>query len=190
MATPPLTAAARSNTSSTLSGKTGTAIPNSLNLAMPPSGYINSLMCVNAASVCFASFHACRLLGPHSCFPSIVSQPMKSISFTSSSLLAKQPSTAISGAWFPSKNAVSISTPLTLPLATPSRIITQSNGAGLCRRVSQPSYHAPAWVYTPGFRTGGVGVVRLEASANHSSEHDKIQEPSGFEMRSRMKQEC
>jgi hypothetical protein len=84
----------------------------------------------------------------------------------------------------PSKKAVSISMPRIRPDATPSRITTQSNGSELCLRVSHPSYQAPAWVKTPGLRTGGVGVVRFSAAANHSSEHARIREPRGLDIRS------
>lgn len=37
---------------------------------------------------------------------------------------------------------------------------------------------------TPGFRTGGVGVMRFSAAANHSSLKETIFEPRGAEMRS------
>jgi hypothetical protein len=39
---------------------------------------------------------------------------------------ANVPWTATSGAWFPVKNAVSTSQPMTIPLPTPSLITTQS----------------------------------------------------------------
>lgn len=37
---------------------------------------------------------------------------------------------------------------------------------------------------TPGRRTGGVGVVRLDAGANHSSEQARTEEEREEEMRS------
>jgi hypothetical protein len=133
------------------------------------------------------SNHPCRWLGPHSCFDSIVSQPAYPGFFNSSSSFSsviKAPSTATSGAWLPLKKAVSISTPATFPLAVPSRSTTQSAGSILCRRVSQPSYQAPACVKTPGLRIGGVGVMRFSAAANHSSLKERILDPRGADMRS------
>lgn len=62
--------------------------------------------------------------------------------------------------------------------------MTQSYGAGLCRRVSHPSYHAPVGTKTPGRRIGGLGVVRLDAGANHSSEKARTDEERAEEMRS------
>lgn len=55
-------------------------------------------------------------------------------------------------------------------------MITQSNGRGLCRRVSQPSYHAPVAIYTPGRWTGACGEMRLEAGAKYSSEVERMRE--------------
>jgi hypothetical protein len=129
-----------------------------------------------------------RCEGPQVCLLRIVSQPVKEGALTASSSSAdvmKAPSTAISGAWLPLKKAVSISTPATLPLAVPRRRTTQSAGSVLWRRVSHPSYHAPACVKTPGRRIGAVAVIRFEAAANHSSLKERTLEPSGAEMRSR-----
>jgi len=45
-------------------------------------------------------------------------------------------------------------------------------------------------VKTPGFRTGGVGVVRLSAAANHSSEKPRMREPNGLLIKSTVVSKC
>ena len=62
--------------------------------------------------------------------------------------------------------------------------MTKSKGAGLWRRVSQPSYQAPEYTILPGWRIGGAGLRRLEAEANHSSEKERTLPPRAEEMRS------
>ena len=79
---------------------------------------------------------------------------------------------------------MSTSTPTTLPDATPRRMTTQSNGSGLCLRVSHPSYQAPEYTIFPGCLIGGVGLRRFEASANHSSEMANTLPPSAADTKS------
>ncbi|EJT76403.1 hypothetical protein GGTG_06322 [Gaeumannomyces tritici R3-111a-1] len=188
-ATPPFWAAARSRTAAGSAGKTGAARPKRRKRAMPPSGYMLSRTWVYFFPVGLSSRQPKRLLGPHSCRPRTVSQPPRVPAQEATSASApdsgrKQASTETAGAWLPEKKAVSTSTPSTVPEATPRRMTTQSKAAWLCRRVSQPSYHAPVYTILPGWRTGGVGVRRLAASANHSSEKARTLPPIAAEMRS------
>lgn len=63
--------------------------------------------------------------------------------------------------------------------------MTQSKGSVLWRRVSQPSYQAPEKTNLVLSWIAGLGLMRLEASANHSSEQARIWPPRVADVRSK-----
>lgn len=111
----------------------------------------------------------CFCVGPHSTLDIMTSQ--SALSKLSESLGKLVASTEMNGAWLPLKKAVSISQPIKEAEETPNWMITQSHSAVLCLRVSQPSYHAPAYVNREASLIGYFGLIKFSAAANHSSEN-------------------